>query len=154
VIDHKISAGYQLKVLAFVDQNVYYCVSSLCSAILGHVSEEGQYQEEATNLLCGQTTFVPYHPKLGEGLEFGTEEEAQEWVDSLCVAHPEDYEIEERQSEIFEHWIVSSYFGEKLREKGEVVESIHDVLIWGRTTTGQSIMLDGVVQSIYEELHA
>lgn len=149
MIDHKISAEYQRKVQDFVDQNVYYCVSSLCAAILPDMLEEGEYTEEAMNLLGCRPSFAVIDENGDGVLEVQSEDEAQEWIDE-CV-EPEKWEIEERFQEIFEHWIVSSYFGDQLRIKGEVIESIHDVLIWGRTTTGQSIMLDGVVQEIYEQ---
>lgn len=58
------------------------------------------------------------------------------------------------RQEIFEHWIVSSWLGKKLQEHGETV--VEDVLgidyIWGRTTTGQAIRCDCVIQEIYDSL--
>jgi len=57
------------------------------------------------------------------------------------------------QREIFEQWIVTRYFGECLKERGEVVEEFMGLLVWGRTTTGQSVSLDGVVRDIVEWYH-
>lgn len=52
-------------------------------------------------------------------------------------------------AEVFEWWAVSDWFGEKLKEKGEVViDSIWGKTYWGRCTTGQAICLDGVIFDI------
>jgi hypothetical protein len=54
--------------------------------------------------------------------------------------------------EIFEWWIVSSWLGEKLRENGyPVIERGWGGWLWGRTTSGQSISLDGIVQKLVKE---
>mgnify|MGYP003121487892 CR=1 FL=1 len=54
--------------------------------------------------------------------------------------------------EIFEHWIVSSWLGEHLENKGEVVHQIGSLEVWGRATTGQAIYMDGVILSIVRDL--
>jgi hypothetical protein len=54
--------------------------------------------------------------------------------------------------EILEYWLVSDYLLNRLKEKGEVVmEDYHGLSIWGRTCSGQSIMLDNVIEDIYIE---
>jgi hypothetical protein len=61
--------------------------------------------------------------------------------------------IEPEVSEVFEHWIVDSWFAGKLAERGHPIA--HDFLgmtIWGRPTTGQSISMDGVVLEIAAEM--
>jgi len=63
----------------------------------------------------------------------------------------EDLEQEQEQpQEVYEWWIVSGWLCEKLKEKGKVV--LEDENIWGRTTTGQAILLDGVISEICEEM--
>lgn len=54
--------------------------------------------------------------------------------------------------EALEFWIVSDYLAKKLSEKGELVTEIFDFHIWGRTTSGQAIVLDSVMQEIAESL--
>lgn len=54
--------------------------------------------------------------------------------------------------EVYEHWIVSSWFGEKLKDKGEVVEGYMGLTVWGRTCTGQAIVMDELIQQIAKEL--
>jgi len=56
--------------------------------------------------------------------------------------------------EIYEHWIVTDWFVDKLIEHGESVEKdFFGLSIWGRTTTGQAIYLDSVIEDIYHDLY-
>jgi hypothetical protein len=59
---------------------------------------------------------------------------------------------ESDMQEIFEYWAVSQWFAEKLSEQGEpvIIGSYGEPSIWGRTTTGQAISLDGIISSIAE----
>jgi hypothetical protein len=54
--------------------------------------------------------------------------------------------------EIFEYWIVTPWFFEKLQAQGELVVEFFDLLIWGRQTTGQLISVDGVIEDIVKDL--
>ena len=57
------------------------------------------------------------------------------------------------RQEIFEHWIVTPWLADKLEALGEtVVRDFYGLTIWGRTTTGQSIWCDYVIQEIYSDL--
>ena len=63
-----------------------------------------------------------------------------EWwmaADALGIEDP--YTVE-----ALEHWAVTGWAAEKLREKGEMVGELFDLTIWGRTCTGQAIHLDCV----------
>lgn len=55
--------------------------------------------------------------------------------------------------DVLEYWIVSQWLAEKLAARGEVVEmDFHGLIIWGRTTSGQSIVMDPVIEDIYREV--
>lgn len=54
--------------------------------------------------------------------------------------------------EIYEHWIVSDWLANALREKGERVGELAGLTIWGRTTTGQGISSDRVIQEIVKAM--
>jgi len=54
--------------------------------------------------------------------------------------------------EIYEWWAVSSWFGEKLRERGQPVIDAWGKAYWGRTCTGQAISLDGCIIGIAKEM--
>lgn len=62
----------------------------------------------------------------------------------------EEHGIEPYQIEAYEHWAVSGWLAAKLRDRGEMVTEMFNMLVWGRTTTGQMIYMDGVMQSIAE----
>ena len=57
----------------------------------------------------------------------------------------------DKNSEIMEWWLVTPYMAELLKEKGEVILSDYDCYWWGRTTSGQALYMDGVIQEIAEQ---
>lgn len=61
-------------------------------------------------------------------------------------------EIESEPQQIFEWWIVTEYLYRKLKEKGEPVLEWGNNYYWGRTCTGQVILLDSVISDICEEM--
>jgi len=65
----------------------------------------------------------------------------------VCVQfNDEDY-----PEEALEHWLVSDWLANRLREEGEMVIDFMDLTIWGRTTSGQAILLDSVIEDIYHK---
>jgi hypothetical protein len=61
--------------------------------------------------------------------------------------------LEPYQWEVFEHWIVSDWFADKLIEAGEKVDKdFAGLCIWARTTTGQAIYADAVIERICAKL--
>ncbi len=73
--------------------------------------------------------------------------DAESW-EELC----REQDIEPYEREVFEHHMVSSWLGGKLSKHGEVVKEVFNMTVWGRTTTGQSISMDGVIEEIYKEI--
>lgn len=67
-------------------------------------------------------------------------------IDKFCEYADE---ITSEYQEVSEYWIVSPWLIQKLCERHEVV--IMSEQIWGRCTTGQSIMIDDVIQDIVKE---
>lgn len=53
--------------------------------------------------------------------------------------------------DILEWWLVDSWLAEQLKQQGEVVIEEYGCYWWGRSTSGQAIYLDSVIQSICEE---
>jgi len=64
----------------------------------------------------------------------------------------EDGQDEEPQ-EVFEWWIISEWLLEELEKRGEPILKTDYQNYWGRTTTGQSISIDYVIEKIYIDLH-
>lgn len=64
-------------------------------------------------------------------------------------------EIDPNEWEVYEHWAVSTWFAEKLQAAGERVDTdFAGLCVWARTTTGQAISMDAVVERITREMHA
>lgn len=82
-------------------------------------------------------------PECGQGY--------QEEVHATSCCNSKD-EPQNEPQEIYEYWLVSEYLGNKLKAKGEPVLEWGLHLIWGRTTTGQAILLDGVISEICEDM--
>ena len=51
--------------------------------------------------------------------------------------------------EALQHWVVSDYLGDKLKELGEMVGDVHNLTVWGRTTCGQAISMDHVIKRCF-----
>ena len=50
--------------------------------------------------------------------------------------------------EVFEWWLVTESFANILADEGEVIVNKYNCHWWGRTTTGQAIYMDGVIEDI------
>ena len=61
------------------------------------------------------------------------------------------YPFVDMDGEVFEWWLVSPYLAQELKGRGEVVIDALDCHWWGRTTSGQAIYMDGVIQKIAGE---
>lgn len=68
------------------------------------------------------------------------------------LSNSDDYclELEIEYKEPYEFWIVSDYFATKLKENNELLTDHWGFWIWGRETTGQSILIDYIFQKIYD----
>lgn len=129
----------------FVSREVFTCQTMLVDQLLN--TEAMNYQgfdfENITNLY-ENTSFENWQEVQGETyLKHNTEEQQLK-----------DYEDrEENPQEIFEWWVVSDWLLEKLEDKGQPVLKTDFGSWWGRTCTGQAILLDSVIEEIYTDLH-
>lgn len=51
-------------------------------------------------------------------------------------------------TEVFEHWLVTPGLAYNLRQEGETVVEFLGMSIWARTTCGQAVYMDSVIQRI------
>lgn len=63
-------------------------------------------------------------------------------------ARTEFDDLESEPQEVFEWWAISNDLFLELRDRGYVVVNTGSCKVWGRTTTGQAILLDGVITHI------
>ena len=60
----------------------------------------------------------------------------------------ENWDISDYEVEVCEYWLVSHHLAKKLEEKGETVcHDLYGLTIWSRTTSGQVIWMDYVIQA-------
>jgi hypothetical protein len=87
----------------------------------------------------------------GTGME---EPEMHDSREEVAKVWCEKEGIEQGEREVYEHWIVSRFLADKLREQGETVgEDIAGFdYIWGRCTSGQAILLDHVMGAIADSM--
>lgn len=85
-----------------------------------------------------------------EDCDFQINETAEDWKE-LCedgFINADDY-----RRDIYEHWIISDWFAGKLEEHGELVlRDFFGMTVWGRTTSGQAILLDWIISAIAEDM--
>lgn len=83
---------------------------------------------------------------------FRDETDGQTWCAASWEALCAEFDIEPHESEVFEHWAVSTWFAEKLAEHGEKVDTDFAGLnVWARQCSGQAIAADAVVLKIARE---
>lgn len=131
----------------FVSREVYSCMSGLVEECL----EKGIFQYEDID-----NFYMPQCPQCGCNPATFTEENNDEnepqWRCNFCDNVSID-EPETEPQEIFEWWNVSDWLAEKLRAKGEPILSYDEFnYFWGRTCSGQAILLDNVISEICEEM--
>lgn len=106
--------------------------------------------EEAMELMCS----VPDYESaaIDEGWEFIDDTWRYDgFVDEYEDAHElcEYQGIDPHEREVFEHWSVSSWLASELEKRGEkVARDWYGHYVWARTTTGQAISIDGVIEDI------
>lgn len=154
----------------FIAQHVFLNVNSMTEYILnkGYEDRNAPFSwDDVSNFY--RYPELSYH-KSGKCFEGGTQEDLNDEIEAteqiiseMEENDPEDPKIEDYRdylqelndletypAEIFEWWAVSSYLAEQLKEKGECI--LEDECIWGRQTTGQAILLDGVISRICEDM--
>lgn len=139
-----------------VDREVLYCVSNLISRLcelepddeeLMALCEVRDYEtpleaveDEQWERLCANNDLSP-RSKERVIAALGAEE---------CC---EQLGLDPDYREVYEHWLVTSWAADSLREKGEVVvDDLHGLTVWGRTATGQAICMDRVWWEIARDM--
>lgn len=85
-----------------------------------------------------------------------TDDDVTVWCESERDAWEEACRMDNLEpidSEVYEHWAITEWFADKLIAAGEKVDKdFGNLCIWARTTTGQGIASDGVVERIYADM--
>ena len=172
--DITLNANYQRAVGKLVDREVHYCVSTLISELAKN--DAGEYWDDILRVCIQDDWQEPatYHTgeldrnECSEILEsisiqvFDSEtvETLREAIDANIIDGTidaqefcEEHGLDPHVNEAYEHWIVSDWLADKLEAAGEMVsQDIYGLTIWGRCTSGQAILLDGVICGIYNDM--
>ena len=143
-----------------VRTEVHYCVSSLVSVIASGYGVDPLARTPGANQLVALTeqAFELALPiddweSAAEEAGFSVPGQDPDKVDAyrrVC----EENDIEPYAREAFEHWIVSDWLADKLAEKGEKVDKdFAGMTVWARTTTGQGVASDSVIEQIAKVLN-
>lgn len=157
-----------------VRQEVIYCVSSLVSTLTGNGLNGdldgplGDLCEQAAELSTPIPDYEEAAREAGWRVEkahgswwaYHDDEDLSEAQDAHCDTPDEAWRsacdvsgIEPHDREVYEHWIVTDWLADKLEAKGEKVDrDFAGMIVWARTTTGQSVSMDGVMQGIAADL--
>jgi hypothetical protein len=94
---------------------------------------------------------MPIDGELSDDEECNFEISYEDDWNGLC--DDKNIDTDDYCRDIYEHWIVSDYLAGKLEDKGErVLRDFFGMTIWCRSTTGQAILLDGVISEICSDL--
>lgn len=148
-----------------IRQEVHYCVSGLVSTLAQGVADQSRLQNLQLRDLCYQASELAAPVDDWEEAAVqagwtppGAKSDSPYWQSGMRREKTakdacERDKLDPYHREVFEHWLVSPWFAEKLISHGEKVDTdFAGMNVWARCTTGQAISQDGVVQRIYREV--
>lgn len=140
-----------------VDREIMACQTGLVEEILKVSASGCQSKTDLPNLDDMENLYEYKCPQCGHGeVDLDKfEDESDTKYKYICPNCNEgfDEEPDTEPQEIMEWWLITEWMYEKLRDKGEPVLNYANFNYWwGRCCTGQSILLDGVIDRICEDL--
>lgn len=163
----------QEQLRAFVDREVIYCASMLISEL----SSNDKYMDELLEVQSQDDWEEPVNYHVYSDMD---SDELAEYLDEYDIDYKQtdstlirsqklnDYlqendddlrefadreGLDPHQREALEHWIVSNWLADKLEAQGEMIlRDFMGLTIWGRTCSGQAILLDGVITTIWKSI--
>lgn len=111
-----------------------------CSMLINDLLKENERNWDLENKYWYDDLYCQY-------IEPDIWQEDPDWIGTnYCPPEPEP-----ELREPYEFYIVSDWFAARLKEQDQLLTDYWGFWIWGRETTGQSIILDYVFQKIYQE---
>lgn len=131
----------------FLDRNVFVNANSLIQHFISSNERNfGAYEEQwYQDLFCNYSNDSYEPPELYHETQL-----YEDYDPSLENDYCPDY-FEPELREPYEFYIVSNYFAEQLRINNALLTNQFGFWIWGRETTGQSIILDYIFQKIWQD---
>ena len=147
----------------FVQREVVYCVSNL----IDNLRKDENYFDEIMEFSSRPDYEQAVLDSEDIHVQYSNYKDGWVWVNKsdhevsvTFYAEDEAYQdavyennLDYGYIEAYEHWIVNGWLARKLRERGEMVtDDFLGLTIWGRTTSGQAILLDWVISRICEDM--
>lgn len=149
-----VSATGQNAISRWMDEKVLYCQSVLVSELLNEFlpNTQNRYSwDEVENLYDDSMEAVEEFLAYCDDITDEEREEILELPFDEREAKARDLGWEPEPKEIYEWWLVSRYFADKLREVGEPVFEAYGCVWWGRCCTGQWLGMDSVIVGLARE---
>jgi hypothetical protein len=164
-IDHNSSTNQRIKekfVGIHVRINVNQLIEFILSATMSHNFKDAPFTFEDIENYYAYPEYYGTYARF----EGGTEEQRDAEIERLEELFEADgtetdqlqseindlNDLETEGAEIFEWWAISSYLAEKLKENGYCILSDGNNEYWGRTTSGQAILLDSIISKICSDM--
>jgi hypothetical protein len=134
----------------FVNREVLACQSMLVDKLIEEGIDGFSYDDI-------QNMYLDYSEEIGDleseiQFEQSLAEPDDKKIDDLMYKISELADEQENPQEIYEWWLITDWFKDKLLQHGEPILDNDYGTWWGRTCTGQAILLDGVISSICKEM--
>lgn len=138
-----------------------YLVSTLVDGANASTSAKGLEDlcQQAWDLACPIADYeeaaIQAGWEQGDGCVFfvdtdGDRNELSNWEEACNFGDIEPYD-----RDVFEHWAVSDWLADKLEAEGEKIDrDFAGLVVWARTTSGQAIAADSVIETIVSKLSA
>lgn len=146
-IDSSVNQGIKRK---FVEREVKACFSYEMEAVLKQGMNGGNSDLPDYDQI--ENSYEERCPECGEAEE-SPEDQITEDKQYKCASCEKIFdEWEQEPQDIMEWWIVTKWLYEKLKAKNHPVLEWGNNYYWGRCTSGQAILLDGVISEICAEM--
>ena len=134
-----------------VSEHVHACISMLVTflakAVIEAPCDEICFEDDLMPILQKpQWDWENLDDPLPDDFESMTTEQRERWA--------WENDIEPDYVEALEHWVVSDWLAHQLELRGEMIGEVFGLRIWGRTTSGQAILIDSVIEDIQRDSHA
>lgn len=127
----------------FVEQNIYACQSSLV---------EEAFKTQLFSIDDIENLYRPFDGKLIEPNVCYRCKQESICLDSESGECETCFEENQVPQEIFEWWVVAPWLSKRLLLEGQPILENNFSIWWGRCATGQAIMMDYVIQKVYEDV--
>lgn len=128
---------------AFVTREIYLCQSALIEEVM---------RKQIFSIDAIDNLYRSFDGNLLSPAICAVCKDSFHCIDSETGECESCFEQNQQPQEIFEWWLISPWLGKKLQIEGEPVIDNSYGIWWGRTTTGQALAMDYIIQKVYDDI--